>query len=151
MSLARCCGRLWVTLPLVLLRWPGLLLAAERVALVEVFLEQRPAVSAVLQGEVVESGGGGGGKSRLDRDELEGELLLVSHPRSKWHSCWSGWLIQSNAFGKPMGALTAPGLQLIYTVIYCNPEKKCNQNVLEAHSVGLYSFGPIIHQKFCTR
>uniref|UniRef100_A0AAQ4R366 RING-type E3 ubiquitin transferase n=1 Tax=Gasterosteus aculeatus aculeatus TaxID=481459 RepID=A0AAQ4R366_GASAC len=77
MSLARCCGRLWVTLPLVLLRWPGLLLAAERVALVEVFLEQRPAVSAVLQGEVVESGGGGGGESRVDRDELEGELLLV--------------------------------------------------------------------------
>ncbi|KAL6114877.1 rnf215 [Pungitius sinensis] len=75
MAPARCCGRLWVTLPLVLLRWPGLLLAAERVALVEVFLEQRPAVGAVLQGEVVESGGGS--KGCEDRDELEGELVLV--------------------------------------------------------------------------
>ncbi|KAM8885977.1 RING finger protein 215 isoform 2-T2 [Spinachia spinachia] len=68
-------GRLWVTLPLVLLRWPGLLLAAERVARVEVFLEQRPAVGALLQGEVVQSAGGS--ETREDRDELEGELVLV--------------------------------------------------------------------------
>ncbi|XP_044051112.1 RING finger protein 215 isoform X3 [Siniperca chuatsi] len=79
MASARCWCRLWVTLPLLLLRWPGLLVAAEQVALVEVFLDQRPGVSALLQGEVVES-------SRVsrslehreeDREELEGELVLV--------------------------------------------------------------------------
>ncbi|XP_034396873.1 RING finger protein 215 isoform X2 [Cyclopterus lumpus] len=73
MALARCWCRLWATLPLVLLRWPGLLVAAEQVALVEVFLEQRPVVSALLQGEVVESGGGS-----EDREELQGELVLVA-------------------------------------------------------------------------
>ncbi|KAM6945234.1 RING finger protein 215 isoform 1-T1 [Lycodopsis pacificus] len=73
MALARCWCRLWVTLPLVLLRWPGLLVAAEQVALVEVFLEQRPVVSALLQGEVVEESG----RSSEDREELEGELVLV--------------------------------------------------------------------------
>ncbi|XP_068460558.1 RING finger protein 215 isoform X2 [Clinocottus analis] len=72
MALAHCWCRLWVTLPLVLLRWPGLLMAAEQVALVEVFLEQRPVVSALLQGEVVESG-----RISEDREELQGALVLV--------------------------------------------------------------------------
>ncbi|XP_032373097.1 RING finger protein 215 isoform X2 [Etheostoma spectabile] len=76
MASDRCWCCLWVTLPLVLLRGPGLLVAADQVALVEVFLEQRPGVSALLQGDVVESGGGG--RSSEDRDEeLEGELVLV--------------------------------------------------------------------------
>ncbi|TNN58192.1 RING finger protein 215 [Liparis tanakae] len=75
MALARCrCWcRLWATLPLVLLRWPGPLVAAEQVALVEVFLEQRPVVSALLQGEVVVESG----RSAEDREELQGELVLV--------------------------------------------------------------------------
>ncbi|XP_042344233.1 RING finger protein 215 isoform X2 [Plectropomus leopardus] len=75
MAAARCC--LWLTLPLVLLRWPGLLVAAEQVALVEVFLEQRPGVSTLLQGEVVESGSWSSEHREGDRDELEGELVLV--------------------------------------------------------------------------
>ncbi|XP_010749649.1 RING finger protein 215 isoform X2 [Larimichthys crocea] len=79
MSSARCWCCLWVTLPLLLLRWPGLLVAAEQVALVEVFLEQRPDVSALLQGEVVESSTGSGISEHRDEDgeELEGELVLV--------------------------------------------------------------------------
>lgn len=77
MAAGRCWCCLWATLPLLLLlRWQGLLVAAEQVALVEVFLEQRPDVSALLQGEVVESSGGSG--SSEDRKELEGELVLVS-------------------------------------------------------------------------
>ncbi|XP_035494672.1 RING finger protein 215 [Scophthalmus maximus] len=77
---SRCCrgggGCLWVTLPLLLLlRWSGQLVAAELVAQVEVFLEQRPGVSALLQGDVVESSGGG--RSSEDREELDGELVLV--------------------------------------------------------------------------
>ncbi|KAG7220481.1 hypothetical protein INR49_018200 [Caranx melampygus] len=75
MAAARFWSCLWVTLPLLLLRWPGLLAAAEQVALVEVFLERPSDVSAVLQGEVVESSGGS--KSSEDREELEGELVLV--------------------------------------------------------------------------
>ncbi|XP_040010191.1 RING finger protein 215 isoform X2 [Xiphias gladius] len=76
MAPARCCWRrLWVTLPLLLLRWQGLPVAAERVAVVEVVLEQQPGVSALLQGDVVESGGGS--RSSEDREELEGELVLV--------------------------------------------------------------------------
>ena len=74
---AWCCC-LWVTLPLVLLWCPGLTLLlaeAEQVALVEVFLEQRPGVSALLRGDVLESGQDSG--SSEDRGELEGELLLV--------------------------------------------------------------------------
>ncbi|XP_029366734.1 RING finger protein 215 isoform X1 [Echeneis naucrates] len=66
-------GRL---LPLLLLRCSGLLVAAEQVALVEVFLEEPPGVSALLQGEVVEPGRGS--RSSEDREELEGELVLVS-------------------------------------------------------------------------
>ncbi|KAG7490158.1 RING finger 215 [Solea senegalensis] len=65
-------------LPFLLLRWPGLLLlqaAAEQVAQVEVFLEQQPSVSALLQGEVVESSGVS--KTSEDREELDGELVLV--------------------------------------------------------------------------
>ncbi|XP_071340044.1 RING finger protein 215 isoform X2 [Trachinotus anak] len=75
MASARCRCCLWVTIPLLLLRWPGLLAAAEQVALVEVFLEQPPDVSALLQGEVVESSGGS--TSPEDREELEGELVLL--------------------------------------------------------------------------
>lgn len=79
MALTRCCH--WVTLPLLLLLWPGrLLVSTEQVALVEVFVEQRPGVSALLQGEVVESGRGGKKSSeaeRENREELEGELVLV--------------------------------------------------------------------------
>ncbi|XP_034452724.1 RING finger protein 215 isoform X2 [Hippoglossus hippoglossus] len=66
----RCCCCLWVTLPLL-----GQLLAAELLAQVEVFLEQRPGVSAVLQGEVVEPSGRS--RSPEPREELDAELLLV--------------------------------------------------------------------------
>ncbi|XP_078107556.1 RING finger protein 215 isoform X3 [Sander vitreus] len=82
MALARCWCCLWVTLPLVLLRWPGLLVAAEQVALVEVFLEQRPGVSALLQGEVVESGRGSRSSEHRD-EELEGELVLVQNEETQ--------------------------------------------------------------------
>ncbi|XP_058492405.1 RING finger protein 215 isoform X2 [Solea solea] len=78
MAPARCYRCLWVMLPFLLLRWPGLLLlqaAAEQVAQVEVFLEQQPSVSALLQGEVVESSGVS--KTSEDREELDGELVLV--------------------------------------------------------------------------
>ncbi|XP_022608508.1 RING finger protein 215 isoform X2 [Seriola dumerili] len=75
MASARCWCCLWLTLPLLLLRWPGLLVTAEQVALVEVFLEQPPDVSTLLQGEVV--GSSGGSRSSEDREELEGELVLV--------------------------------------------------------------------------
>lgn len=80
MATACCWCFLRVTLPLLLLRWPGLLVAAEQVAVVEVFLEQRPGVSTVLQGEVVESSKGSKSSEHRDEDqeELEGELVLVS-------------------------------------------------------------------------
>ncbi|XP_034728805.1 RING finger protein 215 isoform X2 [Etheostoma cragini] len=78
----RCWCCFWVTLPLVLLRGPGLLVAADQVAQVEVFLEQRPGVSALLQGDVLESGRGG--RSSEDRDEeLEGELVLVQNEETQ--------------------------------------------------------------------
>ncbi|XP_036954310.1 RING finger protein 215 [Acanthopagrus latus] len=79
MATARYWCFLRVTLPLLLLRWQGLLVAAEQVAVVEVFLEQRPGVSAVLQGEVVESSKGSKSSEHRDEDqeELEGELVLV--------------------------------------------------------------------------
>ncbi|KAI4821150.1 hypothetical protein KUCAC02_029098 [Chaenocephalus aceratus] len=86
MALARCWYCLWVMLPLVLLRWPGLLVAAEQVALVEVFLEQRPGVSAVLQGEVMESGRESSRSSETqdeDQEELEGELVLVQNEETQ--------------------------------------------------------------------
>lgn len=78
-----CC--LGVSLPLLLLlllRWPGLLAVAEQVALVEIFLEQRPDASDLLQGEVVESSLGGGSSEQRDeeREELEADLVLVSGP-----------------------------------------------------------------------
>ncbi|KAI3372521.1 hypothetical protein L3Q82_023004, partial [Scortum barcoo] len=76
MSAVRSRGRLWLTLPLLLLQWPGLLVAAEQVALVEVFLEQRPGVGALLRGEVVEPSEGSEDRDE-DREELEGELVLV--------------------------------------------------------------------------
>ncbi|XP_035802209.1 RING finger protein 215 isoform X2 [Amphiprion ocellaris] len=78
MAVARCCC-LCLTLPLLLLRWPGLLVAAEQVALVEVFVQQRPGVSAVLQGEVVEPSKGSGSSENRDeeREQLEGDLVLV--------------------------------------------------------------------------
>lgn len=76
----RCC--LWLILPLLPMLCPGLLLvvAAEQVALVEVFVEQRPGVSALLQGEVVEPSAGSWSSEHRDEDgeELEGELVLVS-------------------------------------------------------------------------
>ncbi|XP_023270086.1 RING finger protein 215 isoform X1 [Seriola lalandi dorsalis] len=75
MASARCWCCLWLTLPLLLLRWPGLLVTAEQVALVEVFQEQPPDVSTLLQGEVV--GSSGGSRSSEDLEELEGELVLV--------------------------------------------------------------------------
>ncbi|XP_054467078.1 RING finger protein 215 [Anoplopoma fimbria] len=75
MASPRCWCSFWATLPLVLLRGPGLQVAAEQVALVEVFLEQRPAVSALLQGEVVEAGRGS--RSSEGREQLQGELVLV--------------------------------------------------------------------------
>lgn len=72
---------LWVTL--VLLGCPGLMLlvlGAEQVALVEVYLEQRSDVSALLQGEVVESGKDSSSAEHqdYDRETLEGEMVLVS-------------------------------------------------------------------------
>nr|XP_020450717.1 RING finger protein 215 isoform X2 [Monopterus albus] len=79
MASATCWCCLWVTLPL-LLRWtPGLLVAAEQVALVEVFLDEPPSVSALLQGEVVESSKGSKSTEPRDeeREELEGDLILV--------------------------------------------------------------------------
>lgn len=82
MASPRWC-RLGVSLPLLLLlRWSGLLAVAEQVALVEVFLEQRPGASDLLQGEVVESSLGGGSSEQRDeeREELEGDLVLVSGP-----------------------------------------------------------------------
>ncbi|XP_034072540.1 RING finger protein 215 isoform X2 [Gymnodraco acuticeps] len=86
MAIARCWYCLWVMLPLVLLRWPGLLVAAEQVALVEVFLEQRPGVSAVLQGEVMESSRESSRSSETqdeDQEELEGELVLVQNEETQ--------------------------------------------------------------------
>ncbi|KAM3610690.1 uncharacterized protein V6R79_007432 [Siganus canaliculatus] len=81
MASARCWCCLWLTSPLLLLlRCPELLLVeADQVALVEVFLEQRPGVSALLQGEVVESSKGSGGVKSGDeeQEELEGEMVLV--------------------------------------------------------------------------
>lgn len=89
-----CC--LGVSLPLLLLlllRWPGLLAVAEQVALVEVFLEQRPDASDLLQGEVVESSLGGGSSEQRDeeREELEADLVLV---RSKLLGSCPGPLIE---------------------------------------------------------
>lgn len=57
-----------------------LLVKAEQVALVEVFLQQRPGVSALLHGEVVESSKDSRSSERGDEDgeKLEGELVLVS-------------------------------------------------------------------------
>uniref|UniRef100_UPI0037E86F71 RING finger protein 215 n=1 Tax=Semicossyphus pulcher TaxID=241346 RepID=UPI0037E86F71 len=75
MASSRCWCCLWVTFPLLLLLCSGLLVVAEQVAVVEVFMEQRPGVSALLQGEVVESSGGS--SSSEDQEELEGELVLV--------------------------------------------------------------------------
>ncbi|XP_068613332.1 RING finger protein 215-like [Brachionichthys hirsutus] len=73
---ARCWYFVWVTLPLVLLRWPWLPpVDAEQVALVEVFLEQRSGVSSLLQGEVVESGKSS--RRYEDQEQLEGDLVLV--------------------------------------------------------------------------
>ncbi|KAM4576898.1 RING finger protein 215 [Odontesthes bonariensis] len=71
-----CTMGLGVTIPLVLFWWPGLLVAAEDVALVEVFLEQRPGVSALLQGEVVEASRSSEPRNQGE-DELEGNLVLV--------------------------------------------------------------------------
>lgn len=84
---------LCVSLPLLLLRWPGLPAAAEQVALVEVFLEQRPGASDLLQGEVVESSRGGGSSEQRDeeREELEGDLVLVSWPEGVQAARFLSW------------------------------------------------------------
>ncbi|XP_037535900.1 RING finger protein 215 [Nematolebias whitei] len=68
-------GRLGI--PLLLLPWSGLLLAAEQVALVEVFLD-RAGVSALLRGEVVGSSGG----SRSP-EGLQGDLVLVGDEETR--------------------------------------------------------------------
>lgn len=83
MSSTRGLCVLWVSLPLLLLRCPGLtllLLEAEEVALVEVYLQQPSDVSALLHGEVVESSRDSGSIEHqdYDRETLEGELVLVS-------------------------------------------------------------------------
>lgn len=76
-AFARCWYRVWTTvwvlLLLLLQRTPGLtvlLAGAEQVALVEVHLEQRSGVSALLHGDVVDS-------SNVP-EQLEGQLVLVS-------------------------------------------------------------------------
>lgn len=85
--LARCWHRAWITVSLLLLlllqRTPGLTLllaGAEQVALVEVFLEQRPGVSALLHGDVVESSPASSSYEQRDEmpEQLEGQLVLVS-------------------------------------------------------------------------
>lgn len=83
MSSPRGLCLLCLTLSLLLLRGPGLtllLLEAEEVALVEVYLEQRSDVDALLHGEVVESSKDSRTVEHQDNDEetLEGELVLVS-------------------------------------------------------------------------
>lgn len=83
MSSAQGLCLLWVTLSLLLLRCPGLtflLLEAKEAALVEVYLQQRPDVSALLHGEVVESSKDSKAVDHQDdgRETLEGELVLVS-------------------------------------------------------------------------
>ncbi|XP_068995281.1 RING finger protein 215 [Embiotoca jacksoni] len=84
MAIARWCC-FWVTIRLLLLRWPGLLITAEQVALVEVFLEQGAGVSALLQGEVVESSKGSMRSEYRDEDleELQGDLVLVQDEESQ--------------------------------------------------------------------
>ncbi|XP_074525572.1 RING finger protein 215 isoform X3 [Halichoeres trimaculatus] len=82
MAFARSVFPLWMLLPLLLLlllRCSGLLVSAEQVAVVEVFLEQRPGVSALFEGEVVESSGGSRSAEQRDQDqeELEGDLVLL--------------------------------------------------------------------------
>ncbi|CAJ1069388.1 RING finger protein 215 [Xyrichtys novacula] len=84
MASSRSGSRLWLSLPLLpllllLLRCPGLLVTAEQVAVVEVFLEQRPDVSALFEGELVEASGGSRSSEHRDdeQEELEGELVLV--------------------------------------------------------------------------
>lgn len=84
-------ARFWMSVPVVVL--PLLLVvqaaAAEQVALVEVFLEQPPDVSAaVLQGEVVESSGGS--RSPEAREELQGALVLVSRGLRGVLGCCTG-------------------------------------------------------------
>ncbi|KAM9858483.1 RING finger protein 215 [Aulostomus maculatus] len=61
---------------LLLLLWMELLVSAEQVALVEVFLEQRLDGSTLLQGEVVEASGSSKHREE-DREDLEGELVLI--------------------------------------------------------------------------
>lgn len=77
---AACCGCLCLPLPLLLLLlllpWPGLRVDAEQVALVEVVLEQRPSVSTLLQGEVVEPSRGSE-QQEDGAESLEGDLVLV--------------------------------------------------------------------------
>ncbi|KAF7648173.1 hypothetical protein LDENG_00160970 [Lucifuga dentata] len=60
-----------------LLLWPGLLVTAEQVALVEVFLDHRAGVSVLFHGEVVESTQGS--RSSAERDVQEGDLVLVQN------------------------------------------------------------------------
>ncbi|XP_061586680.1 RING finger protein 215 [Cololabis saira] len=64
----------WCGVGVLLLRCCGCLVSAEQLAVVAVQLEQRPGVSALLQGELLGSGSELGGQ---DREELEGNLVLV--------------------------------------------------------------------------
>lgn len=79
MAAGRCCCCLWPSVLLLLRVWPGLL-AAEQVAVIEIFLEQRPGVSALLQGELLVPSEGSW-ISQLQEDvsaKLQGELVLMS-------------------------------------------------------------------------
>lgn len=83
MSSTRALCILWVTWSLLLLRCPGLtllLLEAEEVALVEVYLQQPSHhVGALLHGQVVDSSRDSAGIEHqdCDRETLEAELVLV--------------------------------------------------------------------------
>ncbi|XP_056131532.1 RING finger protein 215 isoform X2 [Lampris incognitus] len=75
-----CCLCVTFWLPAAL--WTAALVAAEQVALVEVYVEERAEVSAVLQGEVVDSGRDGSSSTAFKTNEkhkkdLEGDLILV--------------------------------------------------------------------------
>ncbi|XP_028314360.1 RING finger protein 215 isoform X2 [Gouania willdenowi] len=64
----------------VLLCCPWLSVSAEQLALVEVVLEQRPGVSALLQGKVVDPSRG---RANTERGELEADLVLVQNEETQ--------------------------------------------------------------------
>ncbi|XP_076023522.1 RING finger protein 215 isoform X2 [Genypterus blacodes] len=75
MASAPCWRCLCVTL--VLLLCSGLLVTADQVVLVEVYLEHRDVASALFQGEAMESNQGS--RSSVQREDLQGELVLVGN------------------------------------------------------------------------